>query len=302
MSRAVRQREYSLKELYERRQKHLSAIPDFWPTVLSHGPEEFTNMLAPQDGEILDSITSMNVERYQIKNGAEGEPRSLRFTFTFDKNKNRFFEDSTVTKDFEFVSRDDGPSGLVSKPVNFKWTKAAKKAGLNKLLDLSEQLWQAEQALVGNREKGANVIAIEQKERESLWQYEKLREELEKEEDEPEEGSFLNWFGYRGAVAQGEKKEANADAEEEDLDEEEDDDGILDVEIFPAGEEVANVLAEDLWENVIDYFMQAQAEEDLDMDMEGESEDGDAPELVETVDFEGFNDDEKPPSKKQRML
>lgn len=299
----MRQKEYSLKELYERRQKNISAIPDFWPTVLANGPEDFQNQIGPQDGEIIDSITSMRVERYQIKSGAEGEPRSMRFTFTFDTSKNKFFEDSTVTKDFEFVGRENGPGGLVSRPVNFKWTRAGKSAGLNKMLDLAEQLWQAEQALVGDSKKGKNAIAIEQNEREGLWQYEKLREELDKEEDEPVQTSFLDWFGYRGAVAASdEAKATNGDAEESDEEDEddEDDDGLLEVEIFPAGEDVANALAEELWPDVMDFYIQAQAEDDLDLDLEGESDDEDAPQLVEAADFEGFDEDEKPPSKKQR--
>jgi len=295
----VRQKEYSLKELYERRQKHIAAIPDFWPTVLANGPEDFVNQLGPQDGEIIDAITSMKVERHQIKSGAEGEPRSLKFTFTFDKNE--FFEDSTVTKEFEFVGREDGVGGLVSQPVNFKWTKAAKQAGLNKMLDLTEQLWQAEQALVGDHKKGQKAVAIEQNEREGLWQYEKLREELEKEEDEPVQTSFLDWFGYRGSVAAlNDIKPTNGDAEESD-EEDEDDDGMLEVEIFPAGEDVAMALAEELWPNVMDFYIQAQSEDDLDLDIEGDSEDDeDAPQLVEAADFEGFDEDEKRPSKKQR--
>jgi len=299
----VRQKEYSLIELYSRRQKHLSSIPSFWPTVLAHGPEDFVSVLSPQDGQIIDSITSMNVERYQIKNGAEGDPRSLRFTFTFDKNINPFFEDETVTKDFEFVAKDgEGVAGgLVSRPVNFQWTKLGRKAGFHKMLDLSEQLWRAEEALVGG--EGGKGLSVEREEREGLWQYEKLREALEKEEDETEQGSWLDWFGYRGAVAvpsKGGNKEANGDEKEDDDNSDEngeDDDGLLDVEIFPAGEEVAIALAEDLWPDVIDYFMQAQAEEELDED----EEDSDAPELVEAVEFDGFDDEEKRPSKKQRM-
>ncbi|KAK5950132.1 hypothetical protein OHC33_008847 [Knufia fluminis] len=296
---ALRQKQYSLSDLYTRRAKHLQSIPNFWPTVLLNGPEEFTSTLSPRDADILQCITELTIERYQILSGSEGEPRSLRFTFTFDKSKNKFFEDEVVVKEFEF--KED--AGLVSKPVNLRWTKQGKKMGLGRLLDLAEGLWLAEEALVGSREKGVKKVAVEQGEREGLWQYEKLREELEKVEGEDDAGSWLDWFGYRGAVAVGEKKEvkkeANGDAEEGDSDEEDDDDdGMLDVEIYPAGGEVAEVLAEDLWENVMDYFMRAQAEDELDEDMD--SDDDDAPELVEAADFEGFEDDEKPPSKKQR--
>ena len=101
-------------------------------------------------------------------------------------------------------------------------------------------------------------MEVEAEEREGLWQYEKLREKIEKaEEEDGEELSFLNWFGFRGAVAaKTEKTGANGEANSEDEDEDsaDEDDGMLDVEIFPTGEEVAIALAEDLWPGVMDYF------------------------------------------------
>ena len=324
---ALRAREYALKELYSTRAKHLSQIPNFWPTVITHGPQEFQDLLGPNDEEILDSITSLKVERYQIVSDREGEPRSLRFTFEFDPSaqEHKLFEDTVVVKEFEFVARDDlvGGGGYVSKPVNFSWTKAGKKKGLNRFLDLSEQLYQAEGALVQGQK-------IEEKEREGLWQYEKLKEELEKMEDKAMEGddstetSILDFFGYRGAVKgaseevkkeKSTKKPANGDtkihedAEEEESDEEDDEDdedeGLLDVEIFPLGAEIASCLAEDLWPNVMDYFMKAQTEEEEELDFEEdeiEEEDGDAPQLVEFGGFDDADADEAParPTKKAR--
>ena len=303
----MRQSEYAKRELYASRSKLLQSIPAFWPTVLGAGPDEFQAILSENDGEILASIVNVNVERYQIKSDTEGEPRSLRFTFEFDSE---LFEDKSVTKEFEFIANDavQGGGGYVSKPVNFKWTKAGKKKGVNKMLDLTEQLYQAEMALAGSKEKGQ--WAIDHKSREGLWQFEKLREAMEKEEEKAMDGedvdsgrSFLDWFGYRGAVglvvpdATPTRAENGADGQEEDdEDEDEMDDPTLDVEIFPAADDIASVLAEDLWPNVMDYFMQAQDEDadDLDIDMSGSDDDGDAPELVE---FEGFDEDERPAKK-----
>lgn len=284
---AVRQKEYSLKELYARRQTCLARIPSFWSTVVANGPEELQAVLAPNDAPVFNALKSMKVERYQIKSDTEGEPRSLRFTFEFEKNE--FFEDSIVVKDFEYRVREDGGS-LVSRPVTFHWTNKAKKSGVNKLLDLTEQLYKAEEAFAEGQ--------IEKKERESLWQYEKLREELERQEDSSEEPGFLNWFGFRGAVDVPAVKEQD---EEEDEDIEED--GTLDVEIFPAGDDIALALAEDLWPNVMDYFIRAQENDDEDIEIDEEEEDEDAPELVKAGDFEGFDEedeDEKPPAKKAR--
>lgn len=155
----------------------------------------------------------------------------------------------------EFAYKPDasgGPGNLVSKAVPIKWKKSKGKDLTAGLLTAAVELEQAESAL------GPEV---EREEREGLWQYEKLREKLEKaEEDDSEQPSFLNWFGFRGAVAERPaRKEANGDTNSEDDegrddDEDEDEDGMIDVEIFPAGEEVAIALAEDLWPGVMDYF------------------------------------------------
>lgn len=256
-------------------------------------PATLGAVLTPVDGDILNSIESLNVERYQIKSDTEGEPRSIRFTFKFSEND--YFSDETIIKDFEYKAFGDGPGGYLSTPINFKWKKQAKKHGINKFLDLAEQLYQAEQALV---QKGP----IEQKERESLWQYEKLREDMEKEEEQEAENdghSFLEWFGYRGAVNTSLKpKPENGDAGDESEDEEEEDDGTLDVEIFPAGEEIAIAIAEDLWPNVMDYFIQATTE---DVEMDSDNED-DAPELVpaEESDVADEKEIDPRPAKKRK--
>lgn len=194
-----------------------------------------------------------------------------------------------MVKDFEFVTFEDEETGaLVSKPVTFKWTKKGKKliqAKTNGLLDLASDLYKAEEAakinLKGQDGKKAGEIGMV--DREGLWQYEKLREKLEEVEDDDADfdGCWLDWFGYRGPVAMDKtespskkkntetksKKEKNgngvksADEDEDDFEDFDDEDeneddgvGLLDVEIFPKGEEVAISLAEDLWANAMDYF------------------------------------------------
>ncbi|KAK5071583.1 hypothetical protein LTR64_004638 [Lithohypha guttulata] len=312
---AMRRKEYAHKALYEKRSKHLAKLPSFWPTVFIAGPQEIQETYEDIDEQVLNSIKNFTVSRYQITSETEGEPRSLRFTFEFDtsKQETKLFEDTTVTKDFEFVSRDDLPEGggYVSKPVNFKWTKAGKKKELNKMLDLAEQLYQAERALVEDGD-------IEQKEREGLWQHEKLRSELEKEEDKATNGedqnasrSFLEWFGYRGVVMpnkEGEKatskKKAEAINAEEDEDQNEnvEADGLLEVEIYPAGGDIAQVLAEDMWPNCVDYFIQAHTDDGDDdiSELEDDEADDDAPDLVEFAGFDNTDDNDARPNKKQR--
>lgn len=246
----VLRKEFALKSLFEKRQTLLNHIPDFWPTVFLNGPEEVQQFFSPNDLAILASIKSFSVERYQIKSQTEGEPRSLRFTFQFEENE--IFEDQTLVKEFEYKPNDHGPGNLISKPVPIKW-KGKKKDVTNGLLTAAVELHAAEEAL--KVKKGDQMVDIV--EREGLWQYEKLREKLvQAEESTEEEPSFINWFGFRGAVAAKvpENDKQNGDEEEDDDVDDDDDEAMLDVEVFPAGEEVAIALAEDLWPNVMDYF------------------------------------------------
>ncbi|KIV87131.1 hypothetical protein PV11_02699 [Exophiala sideris] len=300
---ALRRKEHSLKPLYAKRKTLLEGLPDFWPTVLGNGPEEIQQFFYPADLELVSCIKSFTVERYQIKSETEGEPRSLRFTFEFDENE--IIEDTKLVKEFEYKPREDGPGSLVSKPVPIKW-KGKKKDVTHGLLDAAVELHAAEEALkLKDGKKEVEIV-----DREALWQHEKLREKMVKlDEDEELEPSFFNWFGFRGAVdAPKPPKKAGENgsngAEEEDDEEDDDDfDQMLEVEIFPAGEEVAITFAEELWPDAMDYFMSAQdkAPDFDDLDEEDEDEDDDAPELVsEDVLVEKVLEEQSRPSKRQR--
>ncbi|KPI41148.1 putative nucleosome assembly protein C36B7.08c [Cyphellophora attinorum] len=301
---ALRRKEHSLTPLYARRAPILQRIPDFWATVFMNAPEEISGLYSSADISAIAAIKDFKVERYAISSETEGEPRSLRFTFDFASNDN--FGACTLVKEFEYKASTDrrgGPGALVSKAVKIPWKN--KKSDLTKgMLDMAVELEAAEETM--KLKKGGEEVELV--EREGLWQYGKLREAIEKSEDAgDEEPTFLNWFGFRGAVEKrSETKEANGDAVDED-DEEDDewDDGLLDVEIFPAGEDLAIALAEDLWPEAIDIWMQANAD-DEDDDSEGfegfeeMEEDGDeAPALVKADDEEGA-EDEKPPKKRVR--
>jgi hypothetical protein len=219
-----------------------------------HAPEEISNLYSSADIAAIAAIKDFKVERYAISSETEGEPRSLRFTFDFADNDN--FGACTLVKEFEYKPSTDkrgGPGSLVSKAVKIPWR--SKKSDLTKgMLDMAVELEAAEESM--KLKKGGEDVELV--EREGLWQYEKLREAIEKSEDAgDEEPTFLNWFGFRGAVEKRSetKKEANGDAEhEEDDDDDEWEDGLLDVEIFPAGEDIAIALAEDLWPEAIDIW------------------------------------------------
>ena len=299
---AVRRKEHSLKGLYARRSALLRQVPDFWPQVFLNGPEEIQSLYSSIDLPVLTSIKDFSVERYQVTSESEGEPRSLRFTFTFDANEH--FDAQTLVKDFEYKPSDDGPGNLVSKPVSIKWK--SKKTDLTKgCLDCAVELEAAEGSM--KLKKGGQEIDLV--EREGLWQYEKLREKLQKmEETDKDDPSILNWFGFRGAVDDSVKlaeNGANGDKVAGEESEDEDIDRVLDVEIFPAGEEVAICLAEDLFPNVMDYFMRSQEDDvsdldGLDEDMGDSSDEDDdvAPELIHET--EEVVETEARPKKRQR--
>jgi len=304
---ALRRKEYRLRPIFAARRAALRKIPGFWRQVFLNAPDEIQSYYSSADVSALAAIEDFNVERYQISSETEGEPRSLRFEFTFGDND--AFGACTLTKEFEWKASatGDGPGRLVSKAVPIKWKN--KKSDLTKgMLDMAVELEAAEEAM--KMKKGGEEVELV--EREGLWQYEKLREAIAKtEEAEDDEPTWLNWFGFRGAVEKRtEKKEEDekngengAEVEDVDMDDEFDD-GLLDVEVFPPGEDVAIALAEDLFVDAMDFFMQSQEADDFDGfdedsdedDEAGEGEDGDdVPELVE----EGANNDKRP-SKRQR--
>ena len=300
---AVRRKEHSLKALYTRRSALFRQVPDFWPQVFLNGPEEIQNLYSSIDLPVLTSIKDFSVERYQVISESEGEPRSLRFTFVFDDNDH--FDAQTLVKDLEYKASEHGAGNLVSKPVSIKW-KNTKKDLTKGCLDLAVELEAAEEAM--KLRKGGQEIDLV--ERESLWQYEKLRRNIQKmDEDKSEDASFLNWFGFRGAVDESEKPAENGSKGDEAADEEEDEediDRVLDVEIFPPGEEIAICLAEDLFPNVMDYYMRSQRDDvselnGLDQDIDEDSDEDDDVEPPELIhDTEVAAEKDARPKKRQR--
>jgi hypothetical protein len=289
----VRRKEFHLRPLYSKRKDLLLKIPDFWPTVFGSGPEELQQFLSPDDLAIIAHLKSFAVERYQIESETTGEPRSLRFTFDFGPNE--FFQDSRLVKTFEYRPREDGPGSLISTPIAIRW-KNKKKDVTQGLLDVAVELYNAEEAL---RLKSGNQF-VDVVDREALWQHEKLLEKMAKiESANGSPPSFFNWFGFRGAVDLPTTKKADDANGADDVEEDEDVDEMLEVEIFPAGEEVAIAIAEELWSDAMDHFVTAQdTAADFDgFEDEDSGDDDDAPELVEAAD-----DENDRPRKKQRKV
>lgn len=244
-----------MKPLYAKRQALLERVPGFWPTVFGNAPEQIEQFFSPADLSLISSLTSFSVDRYQIETESKGEPRSLRFTFEFGAND--IIEDTKLVKDLEYRPGAPGGTGsFVSKPVAIKF-KNKKKDVTHGLLDAAVELYSAEEALkLKNGDQEIDIV-----DREALWQHEKLRQKMIKLDEDPEQDlSFFNWFGFRGDVGSRAEREPKVSTtngtsspdEEEDDDNEEDQ--MLELEIFPAGEEVALTLAEELWADAMDLF------------------------------------------------
>ena len=254
--RQVRFQAEKSRPLYEKRQKVVSQIPNFWPLVVEQAPPDIDEFIQPSDQSLLLSrLTSLSVSHFEIENGGQGNPRSIAFRWEFAENE--YFEDRVLEKKFWYRHADDGWSGLVSEPVDIKWKGDNDLTG--GLLGLAKRAWDAEQALAKDGKAGAGKQELipEQKE---------LRQKIE------ETGlggmSFFGWFGFRGRrvsaeesraaleklkLRLAEKKRGAAEEDKEDKEEEEEDD-LEGLEIFPEGDTLAVTIAEDLWPGAIKYF------------------------------------------------
>jgi len=264
------------------------------------------------------ALKDISVERFEVPdsipdktdNQADyGQPRSVKLSFEFGEND--WFSDSTITKTFWYRRGKNGYAGLVSEPVKINWKKG--KDLTKGLLDASCKLFEAQQK---NKDKKAS----------DLPEFKQLHKRIEK--SAASSPSFFTFFGYRGPwISEEESNEANrkyreksaAEEKVEDLAEEEEMDTDYDeVEIFPGGDVLATVLAEDFYTNAIKYFIEAQESdlmsdgsfedgEDWSDSQEDDEDDDDAvPDLVGIVNGKSAKremkeaDEGQPPAKKKK--
>ncbi|CAG8051721.1 unnamed protein product [Penicillium salamii] len=273
--------------------------PEFWMRVLASAPPEIDEYILPTDAAALgESLKNLTVERFELDAQGNGEPRSLRFTFEFKGgDENNFFTNEKLVKEFywrqEITKSKSGRTrtweGLVSEPVRINWKK---DADLTKgLLDAACDLAEAEKKKGGDRKKLPEFAALVKKVEETEAEAANAEEEEDDEEDMPSPVgvSFFAFFGYRGrdvsaAKSQESAKEIEArwakvqngedisEAGDSDDEDEEEDDGFEDAEIFPDGDDLAVAIAEDLWPDALNYYIQsfqAGAElEDMDLEMD----------------------------------
>lgn len=208
--------------------------------------------LLPSDSKVFgECLETLEVTRFEI-NDPKGSPRSFSIKFGFGENE--YFEDKVLEKKFWFRKSLDGWQGLVSEPVKVNWKKDNDLSG--GLTDAAYKLWQAKQKAGGDAKKATE-----------LHEYKELAEKIEmSEEPQP---SFFAWFGFVSSYKwvsaaeseQAEKKEAEAlekkrKGEKVEEEEDEEDDGVdsQETEVFPVGDQLATIIAEDMWPSAVKYY------------------------------------------------
>ncbi|KAL4886218.1 nucleosome assembly protein [Aspergillus karnatakaensis] len=303
----LRQSILSFRPLFEKRAKvisHPDVASNFWLRVLSNAPSEIDEFITSADAAILGSaLKNLTVERFEIDEKGQGEPRSLRFIFDFHTgDANPFFTNEQLVKELywrkQVLTTPSGKKstwdGLVSEPVRINWKEGSDVT--KGLLDATVDLFEAEKK-GGDRKDLPEFKKLIEK----LAEVEDVEEEDEEDEDlgmrAPAGSSFFNFFGYRGSDVTAEQSATATKEENERLekilkgekvedDEADDDEDVEDdfetIEAFPGGGELAVALAEDLWPNALKYYVQSfedgpEFDEDDFDDDDDEDEDEDAP-------------------------
>lgn len=290
----MRQNYILTRPIYAERAKLVQKIPHFWAIVAEEAPEEIDRRIQPCDTAALSFLQQIEVTRFEISSDAPetGEPRSVKIVFSFRENP--LFEDQVLEKKFWYRRGKDGWTGLVSDPVKIHWKKG--KDVTEGLLEKAVHLFEVANKLKEIEGQVTNHSGKDQPMQERLDELSTLHRTLVDKlannlKTIPQDAvSFFAWFGYRGREVSAEesaeaiRKETrerkhlksgkqivpgdNVVAEDGDgndvesiaskaiaLDEE--DGNEFDCEIFPAGEEMAVAISEDLYPGAIKYFSES---------------------------------------------
>lgn len=303
--------------------------------MFEQAPPEIDNFIQPSDSKVFaECLDTFEVSRFEL-NDPKGSPRSFLLKFGFKENE--YFEDKVLEKKFWFRNSQDW-AGLVSEPVKIHWKKGKDLTG--GLTDAAYKFGEARKKLNAD----SSDMAARKKETQ-LPEYKELSEKIETSLESSISffGLFAFVSGYRWVTAEeSEKVEKEEKArmeklkrgehiDDDDEDEEEDPQDYQEIEVFPGGDEIVTILAEDMWPNAIKYYSRAfhifltgsrlieiteatfddeEDDEDLsDLDVEG-FDDSDADPMEEDgsdqeVDIralvgKGKNPGQAPPAKKQR--
>ena len=233
-------------------------IPYFWATVFEQAPFEFESWVQPSDSMVFaEALSKLNVQRFEIDE-PEGSPRSFVLRFTFAPNI--YFEDAVLEKRFWYRRSLDGWAGLVSEPVKIHWKEGKDLTG--GLTDAAVALFEARTKL--HATANGDTKAPEKE----LPEYKALTQKMEESEDSSL--SFFTFFGYvsnhRWVTAEESQQAHQAvktrldnlsngkkPSSDEAIDEDDDEDW-QETEVFPQSEEIATIIADDMWPSAIKYF------------------------------------------------
>ncbi|KAF1848075.1 uncharacterized protein K460DRAFT_333740 [Cucurbitaria berberidis CBS 394.84] len=299
--------------LYKKRAEFVANIPHFWTLVFEQAPPEIDNFIQPSDAKVFaECFDSFEVSRFELDD-PKGSPRSFSLKFGFKENE--YFEDKVLEKKFWFRRTKDW-QGLVSEPVKIHWKKGK---------DLTSGLTDAACKLGEERKKlAADTSNGEARKKEATTKaYKELAQKIETSSDASVSffGIFAFVSGYRWVSAEESEqvtKEDNDKLEkikrgeevEDDDEDEEDPQDYQEIEVFPGGDEVATIIAEDMWPNAIKYYKATFDEEEddeelseldvMDEDSDAENQgDSDSEVDIRALVGKGRNS-AQPPAKKQR--
>lgn len=262
---------------------------------------------------------------------SHGDPRSFKITFQFDHND--YFENEALEKTFWHRRSKDGSTGLVSEPVKIKWKKNMDPT--EGLLDLAVDAFNEDSNGSGEERAGQGGNSGNAKSPGLVLRaYNRLVDRLE--DSDPSSLSFFAFFGYRGrsiTAAESAKimddqskgseggsatnlPKREQESPEEDLtsiikrtistDENQDDPLVH--EIYPAGDDLAIAICEDLFPGALRYFgksamvpifQAAQTSIAQASEQEIESDDEDVEEINDDVS-EDSTAAEGPPRKRKK--
>jgi hypothetical protein len=244
--------------LWKKRAEIIARIPHFWTLVFEQTPPELDNFIQPSDSKVfVDCLETFEVSRFEIDD-PKGHPRSVSIKFGFGENE--YFTDKEIEKKFWFRKSKDW-AGHVSEPVKIHWKKGKDLTG--GLTDAAYDLAQARQKLAKSI-KGS----VKAKDEAKLPEYKALAKKIE--ESTEASLSFFAWFGFRSSyrwisaeeseeaqkedAARLEKLKRGEEVGEEPEDDDDDDVDYQETEVFPQGDEIATLIAEDLWPSAIKYY------------------------------------------------
>ncbi|KAG6216654.1 hypothetical protein E4U50_005314 [Claviceps purpurea] len=235
------------RDLYAKREKVISEIPNFWPRVFEQAPPEIFEYIQPTDAVIITALKNLTVERFELPNG---HPRS--FSLKFEFSENGYFENSVLEKKFWWRCAKDGQESYVSEPVEIKWKPG--KDLTHGLLDLAKKIYEEDKAGKSDEKSPAKEALVNKLDDTSI-----------------DTISFFNMFGYRGRYITAEnsatafkeleeKRKAHKEGKPpvEEMEDDDDDDDEDEYEIYPNADELAVAIAEDLYTGAIGYFQECE--------------------------------------------